>query len=87
MKGSNFNLRGISPEILLVLKRQAIELKVSMNSLILKFIEQGIGYGGKPKRVTYHDLDFLIGTWSAKESQKFDESIKIFEEIDRELWG
>ena len=87
MDGLNFNLRGLSPQVMALLKREAKELKLSVNLLILKLIEQGVGYSGKAKRVTYHDLDFLIGTWTAKESKEFDENIKIFEKIDEELWG
>ena len=86
MKALNFNLRGLSPEVMSILKRESKEMKVSVNLLILNLIEQGIGYSGKPKKVMYHDLDFLIGTWSVSENKKFDDHIKIFETIDEELW-
>ena len=84
MTTSNFNLRGVSPEIMAHLKREAKELKISVNLLILKLIEQGLGYSIKPRRVVHRDLDFLIGTWSSKESKDFEESIKIFEMIDED---
>lgn len=86
MTASNFNLRGISPQVMSLLKREAKEHKISVNQLILKLVEQGVGYSDKPKRVIHHDLDFLIGAWSAKESKDFEERIKIFEKIDQELW-
>ena len=86
MTTSNFNLRGLSPEIMSLLKNQAKELKISINHLILKLVEQGMGMGGKPKRVVHHDLDFLFGTWSAKECKEFEERTKIFEKIDEEMW-
>ena len=85
MAGINFNLRGLSPQVMALLKREAKELRLSVNLMILKLIEQGIGYSDQTKQVTYHDLDFLIGTWTAKESKEFDENIKIFEKIDEEL--
>lgn len=47
---------------------------------------KGMGLGSKPKRLKYHDLDFLIGTWSSKKAEEFDENVKIFEKIDDELW-
>jgi len=86
MTASNFNLRGLSPQVMSLLKRQAKELKISVNMLILKLIEQGMGLGGKPKRVVHHDLDFLVGTWSEKDAKAFDEKVKIFEKIDEDLW-
>lgn len=86
MSSSNFNLRGITPQVMSLLKREAKSLKISVNQLLLKLIEQGIGYSGKPKRVVHHDLDFLIGTWSAKESKEFDERVKVFEKIDEDIW-
>ncbi|MBS0634991.1 MAG: antitoxin [Verrucomicrobia bacterium] len=86
MTANNFNLRGVPSQVMALLKSEAKKCKVSVNSLILNLIEQGIGYSPKPKRVKHHDLDFLIGTWSAKESQEFDEQTKVFEKIDDELW-
>lgn len=86
MTTSNFNIRGISPLVMSFLKRQAKELNMSVNALILKLIEQGIGFGGKSKRIIHHDLDFLIGTWSSQETKEFNQSIKNFEKIDEELW-
>lgn len=86
MTASNFNLRGISPEVMSLLKHKAKELKISVNILILRLIEQGVGYSGKPKKVIHHDLDFLIGNWSQKESKEFDERVKVFETIDEEIW-
>lgn len=86
MTTSNFNLRGVPPEVMSFLKRQAKELNISVNVLILRLIEQGIGFGGKTKQVVHHDLDFLIGTWSPQESKEFNQSVKKFENLDKELW-
>lgn len=86
MTASNFNLRGVPPQVMSQLKKQAKDLNVSVNILILRLIEQGIGFSSKPKRATYHDLDFLIGTWSSEECKELTRSTKIFEEIDKELW-
>lgn len=82
----NFNLRGVSPEVMTILKKRAKELKVSVNVLILHLIEEGIGIGKKPQRHSYHDLDFMIGTWSSKESKDFEQKIKNFEKIDKDFW-
>jgi hypothetical protein len=86
MTSSNFNLRGIPPQVMAFLKREAKDSKTSVNLLILKLIEQGIGYSNKPKKVIHHDLDFLIGTWSEKELKDFEKRVSIFEKIDEEIW-
>lgn len=37
----------------------------------------------KRKKIAYHDLDYLAGTWSAKDARTFNESLG-FEKIDCE---
>jgi hypothetical protein len=76
MTSSNFNLRGIDPEVMRLLKRESQEQHISVNMLIIKLVEQGIGYRCKGKRVKHHELDNLAGTWSEEDSQRFDENIK-----------
>lgn len=83
---SSFNLRGVPSQVMATLKQEAKKCNMSVNSLILKLIEQGIGIRGKPKKVKHHDLDFMIGSWSSEEAKEFDESMMIFEKIDDELW-
>lgn len=87
MAVANFNLRGISPEVMATLKVEAEKQHTSVNLLILKLIEQGIGYSHQIKRPVYHDLDRLAGTWSAKDAEEFEKTIKDFEKIDEDLWA
>lgn len=86
MSTSNFNLRGITSEVMTTLKQEAEKQNTSVNFLILKLIENGIGYSRTVKRPIYHDLDKLAGTWSAKDAKEFEKNTKDFEEIDRDLW-
>ncbi len=44
MSANNFNLRGVPSEVIQHLKAEAKKCKVSVNSLILKLIEEGIGF-------------------------------------------
>ncbi len=37
-------------------------------------------------RKTYHDLDYLAGTWDEQDAKSFEESTRYFEEIDENLW-
>lgn len=82
---SNFNLRGVPSEVMNQLKREAKRLHTSVNVLILKMIERGLGFtSDKP---IYHDLDHLAGSWSSTEENSFEENTKYFEKIDKELWS
>lgn len=87
MTTSNFNLRGLSPHVMNSLKRQAKDLRISVNALIVRLIEEGLGLTEKPRRIVHHDLDFFFGTWSEKESKEFEENVKVFEKIDKEFWS
>jgi len=85
MSASNFNLRGIPSELMVLLKREAKRLRTSVNVLILQMIERGLGFAREKTR--YHDLDHLAGSWSATEEKSFEENTQYFEQIDKELWS
>lgn len=85
MSRSNFNLRGISSEVMSLLKQEAERLHTSVNVLILNMIEQGLGF--TCKKLVHHDLDHLAGSWTAAEEKKFEENTQYFEKIDKELWS
>lgn len=87
MPTSSFNLRNITPHVLLTLKKEAAKQKTSVNSLILKFIEQNLGIVCAKKQLIFHDLDYLAGTWSDKDKKEFEDNTKLFEGIDEDLWS
>lgn len=82
----NFNLRGVASEVMATLKQEAEKQNTSVNVLILKLIENGIGYSHAVKRPAHHDLDKLAGTWSATDAKEFEKNIKDFATIDEDLW-
>ena len=84
MSASNFNLRGIPAEVMALLKREAKRLRTSVNTLVLKMIEQGLGF--TREKLAHHDLDHLANSWSAAEEKAFKENTHSFEQIDKELW-
>jgi len=84
MSASNFNLRGVPTEVMELLKREAKKLRTSVNSLVLKMIEQGLGI--TCEKIAHHDLDHLANSWSAADEKVFKENTLLFEKIDEELW-
>ncbi len=86
MSTANFNLRNIGPDVMDLLKKEAVKQNLSVNSFILQMIEKGLGISHSRKKSVYHDLDDLAGTWDKKEKNVFDKNVKSFEKIDKELW-
>ena len=81
----NFHLRGIPPEVMALLRKEAKRLHMSANALALKIIEKGLGFNSE--KALHHDLDYLSGSWSSEEEKDFKRKIKSFEKIDKELWS
>ncbi|MES2273996.1 MAG: hypothetical protein V4487_07370 [Chlamydiota bacterium] len=85
MSASNFNLRGVPSEVMILLKREAKRAHISVNILILKMIERGLGF--TPEKLAFHDLDHLAGSWSSADAKTFNENTQYFEQIDKRLWS
>ncbi len=81
----NFNLRGIPPETMHILKEEAKKQDKSVNSIILHLINLELGFEPR-KTPIYHDLDFLAGTWSELDQDEFKQHTSDFEAIDKDLW-
>ncbi len=65
------------------LKKEAKRLRASVNALVLKIIEQGVGFSHK--KTTYHDLDHLAGSWSASDEKSFKENTHSFEQMSEQM--
>ncbi len=87
MSMSNFNLRNVSPNVMSSLKKKAAKQKISVNSLILQIVERDLGIVCQTRKNVFHDLDYLAGTWSDKDKKTFEQNIKSFEKVDKELWS
>lgn len=69
-----------------LLRKEASKQNLSINSLILRIIEQKLGVSQETKKTVYHELDYLAGTWDDEDKKEFEENTKSFEKIDSELW-
>lgn len=84
MSASNFHLRDIPSEVMHQLKQEAKRLRMSVNTLVLKMIERGLGFTSE--RPVHHELDHLANSWSAADERAFLENTQFFEKIDEDLW-
>ena len=64
------SLRGINDEIKKRLKSEAAKAGISVNALILMYIQKGIGLKSE-HRTVYRELDRLAGTWDESDSKEF----------------
>ena len=80
------SIRGLDDKVLARLKRQAEQEGGSLNSLVLRLLQNA----GAPAQLNalkkFDDLDALAGTWSEEEAQAFERNTAAFAEIDEALW-
>jgi hypothetical protein len=87
MMMNNLSIRGLDDKALAKLKKLAASEDASVNALVLRFIEQGLGYKrAKATPQRHDDLDALAGTWSKQEAREFERLTAPFGKIDTELW-
>lgn len=83
----NLSIRGLDPRSLAALKTQAAKEDASVNTLVLKLIEQGLGRRrAQPALKRHDDLDALAGSWSKKDAAAFQRATAPFGEVDPGLW-
>ena len=83
---NQITVRGIAPELEKRIRRKAKATGKSLNKVILELIG-GSAVPGKPrKKPAGASLAGLAGGWSEKEAREFEESVRIFEEIDEAMW-
>ncbi|MCD6672365.1 MAG: hypothetical protein LT106_05870 [Burkholderiaceae bacterium] len=84
---SNLSVRGVDPETLASLKARARRERISVNALILRLIDQGLGKIQRKSLAHRHDdLDDLAGVWSEEEAAEFEAATAPFSEVEPELW-
>jgi hypothetical protein len=84
---ANLSIRGLDEKELAALKRRAAKEETSVNVLVLRFIEQGLGLRrAKPALTRHDDLDALAGTWLAPDASDFERATAPFAKVDAALW-
>ena len=84
---ANLSVRGLDDKAMAALKRRAAKEVASVNTLVLRFIEQGLGLQrAKPALTRHDDLDGLAGTWRKQDASEFERSTAHFAKVDASLW-
>lgn len=84
---SNLSIRGLDQAALAALKSIARQQGASVNALVLRLIDQGLGrVPSKPVCQRFDDLDALAGAWSEAEAVEFAANTERFDKVEPDLW-
>jgi hypothetical protein len=79
-------IRGIDEPTLKAIKERAKKEGTSINTALVKIIQEEVGLKKKARLRTYTDLDHLAGTWSEREFKTFEKRMEDFERVDENMW-
>ena len=79
-------VRGIAPDLEKQIRRKAKATGKSLNKVMLELIGGSAGPEKRGKKPAGASLAELAGGWSEKEAREFEESVRVFEEIDQATW-
>jgi len=80
----SITIHNLDTEMSIAIEKLAKSTGLSQNKMIKKLLRKSLGIGESPKPEA--DFSKFCGLWSEKESLEFNKAIKIFDQIDEELW-
>ena len=83
---NQITVRGIAPDVEKQIRRKAKATGKSLNKVMLELIGGTAGPQKRGKKPAGASLAELAGGWSEKEAREFEESVRVFEEIDEAMW-
>ena len=84
---ANLSVRGVSASTMGALRQRASRDGASVNSLVVKLLDQALGRApGAGRLQTFDDLDALAGSWSPEEAEAFASATHSFASIDPAQW-
>ena len=79
-------LRNIPTEVQKAIRAKARQKRISANRAVIELLEERVGILNGRKSTVHHDLDDLVGSWSAREAAEFDRTVQAGRQIDEDLW-
>lgn len=79
-------IRKIPPGVEKVIREKAVREQVSLNKAVVEMLEESVTGRQKPQPPRYHDLDWMCGTITEKQSAGFLKHLSETRKIDPELW-
>jgi hypothetical protein len=60
--------------------------RLSLSRAVERLLEEATGTSKGTERVVHHDLDRFFGTWTKREADSFDESLREQRQIEPKMW-
>lgn len=81
-------IRDLPREVEKTIRSESKRKGLSLNRVIISLLEKTVGAEKRrvQKRVLYHDLDHLAGTWSRAEAEEFERNLRDQRQIDEDIW-
>jgi hypothetical protein len=84
---ASMSIRGLDEKALARLKRRAEREGSSLNSLVVRLLQEDAGVPGKTRLLQkFDDLDALAGTWTSEQARAFERDTAAFSEVEPTLW-
>jgi hypothetical protein len=83
---SAITVRKIPPAVARAVKERARKEGLSLNKAVIRLLEEATGVDPRKRKVVHHDLDRFFGTWTQREADAFDATLKEQRQIDPEMW-
>ena len=84
---TNLSIRGLDAKALAELKARAAREDTSVNTLVLRLIDHGLGHRRAKSALRRHDdLDALAGSWRKNEGADFERATAPFSKVDPKHW-
>jgi len=83
---STMTIRGLDDLTIKALKEKASQEGTSVNTALVKLIQENLGLKKRRRTALYNDLDHLAGTWNDKDYKEFLKKVEDFEKIDKSIW-
>ena len=86
---NQLTLRGFDDELGERLRDLAEKEHMSLNKAALKLLRQATGLEPRkpPQQRIGSALDEFVGCWTADEARVFNRQVRVFEQIDPQLWS
>jgi len=84
---ASMSIRGLDEKALARLRRRAQREGSSLNSLVVRLLQEDTGAPRKTALLRkFDDLDALAGTWTNQQALAFERDTAAFSEVDPTLW-
>lgn len=83
---TSYTIHNLDNHTVNLIRQRAKQEGLSINKTLKKLIHQSLGLEIASKKKDKINFDEFVGTWTQEEYEEFQEAVKIFDEIDEEMW-